>query len=139
MKSDDVIGRVRTYEAIIKGTNIPQPGIPESFKVLLKELQSLGLDMTLEDEDGNEVRLKEASEYGTTDFNAIDRDMSRNMQRDNESEFAAAGYTSQEFNEQGELVNVDVEEEVADEFDADAMDLEPSEDFDMDAEAMDEE
>ena len=139
VKSDDVIGRVRTYEAIIKGTNIPQPGIPESFKVLLKELQSLGLDMTLEDEDGKEVRLKEASEYGTTDFNAIDRDMSRNMQRENESEFAAAGYTSQEFNEQGELVNVDVEEEVTDEFDADEMDLEPSDDFDMDAEAMDEE
>ena len=137
MKSDDVVGRVKTYEAIIKGTNIPQPGIPESFKVLLKELQSLGLDMTLEDEDGNEVRLKEASEYGTTDFNAIDRDMSRNMQRDNESEFAAAGYTSQEFNEQGELVNVDVEEEVTEEYAADDADL--SDDFDMDAEAMDEE
>jgi len=55
VKSDDVVGRVKTYEAIIKGDNIPEPGIPESFKVLLKELQSLGLDVTVLDDEGNEV------------------------------------------------------------------------------------
>ena len=57
VKSDDVVGRVKTYEAIIKGDNIPEPGIPESFKVLLKELQSLGLDVKVLDEDRNEVEL----------------------------------------------------------------------------------
>ncbi len=59
MKSDDVIGRVKTYEAIIKGDNIPEPGIPESFKVLLKELQSLGLDVRVLSEDGSEVHIME--------------------------------------------------------------------------------
>ena len=71
MKSDDVVGRVKTYEAIIKGENIPEPGIPESFKVLLKELQALGLDVKVLDEDRNEVQLMETSEYGNTDINAI--------------------------------------------------------------------
>ena len=62
VKSDDVVGRVKTYEAIIKGDNIPEPGIPESFKVLLKELQSLGLDVdVLEDDNGEEVELMETS------------------------------------------------------------------------------
>ena len=59
VKSDDVVGRVKTYEAIIKGDNIPEPGIPESFKVLLKELQSLGLDVKVLDENRNEVELME--------------------------------------------------------------------------------
>ena len=71
VKSDDVVGRVKTYEAIIKGENIPEPGVPESFKVLLKELQSLGLDVKVLDEDRNEVELIETSEYGNTDINAI--------------------------------------------------------------------
>ncbi|MDE6911821.1 MAG: DNA-directed RNA polymerase subunit beta, partial [Lachnospiraceae bacterium] len=68
VKSDDVVGRVKTYEAIIKGENIPEPGIPESFKVLLKELQSLGLDVKVYDEDQNEVELKESVDYTETDF-----------------------------------------------------------------------
>ena len=59
VKSDDVVGRVKTYEAIIKGENIPEPGIPESFKVLLKELQSLALDVRVLDQDNNEVKLLE--------------------------------------------------------------------------------
>ena len=59
VKSDDVVGRVKTYEAIIKGENIPEPGVPESFKVLLEELRSLALDVTVLDEDGNEVDIKE--------------------------------------------------------------------------------
>ena len=60
VKSDDVVGRVKTYEAIIKGDNIPEPGVPESFKVLLEELRSLALDVTVLDEDGNEVDIKES-------------------------------------------------------------------------------
>ena len=67
MKSDDVNGRVKTYEAIIKGDNIPQPGIPESFKVLLKELQSLALDVTVLDEDGNEIMMYESDSYNDDD------------------------------------------------------------------------
>ena len=59
MKSDDVVGRVKTYEAIIKGDNIPEPGIPESFKVLLKELQSLGLDVRVLKDDDTEVEIME--------------------------------------------------------------------------------
>ena len=74
VKSDDVVGRVKTYEAIIKGDNIPEPGIPESFKVLLKELQSLGLDVKVLDEDRDEVELMETSEYGNTEEDEDDSD-----------------------------------------------------------------
>ena len=59
VKSDDVVGRVKTYEAIVKGENIPEPGVPESFKVLIKELQSLGLDVRLYSDDNKELELKE--------------------------------------------------------------------------------
>jgi DNA-directed RNA polymerase, beta subunit len=62
VKSDDIVGRVKTYESIVKGVNIPEPGIPESFKVLMKELQSLCLDVKLIDEDGEEIKLKENSD-----------------------------------------------------------------------------
>ena len=62
VKSDDVTGRVRTYESIVKGNNIPQPGVPESFKVLVKELQSLCLDIRVLDKDGNEIELKDDDE-----------------------------------------------------------------------------
>jgi len=64
MKSDDVVGRVKTYEAIVKGENIPAPGIPESFKVLIKELQSLGLDVTLYSDKDEEIEMKESAEEG---------------------------------------------------------------------------
>jgi len=64
VKSDDVVGRVKTYEAIVKGENIPEPGVPESFKVLVKELQSLGLDVRLYSEDNKELELKEDVEEG---------------------------------------------------------------------------
>ena len=99
VKSDDVVGRVKTYEAIIKGENIPEPGVPESFKVLLKELQSLGLDVKVLDEDRNEVELIETSEYGNTDINAIignDRDDRDYAFEDSES-FEKHGFTKQEF------------------------------------------
>ncbi len=116
MKSDDVIGRVKTYEAIIKGDNIPEPGIPESFKVLIKELQSLGLDIKLEDENGDEVKLKETSEYGDTSLNSIisgDRD----FRYEEKESYGEKGYTEQEFNEEGELVGVEEDEEPDEDFD----------------------
>ena len=71
VKSDDVTGRVKTYEAIIKGENISEPGIPESFKVLLKELQSLALDVTVLDEYGNEVKMTESVDYGDSDMTQL--------------------------------------------------------------------
>ncbi len=71
VKSDDVTGRVKTYEAIIKGENISEPGIPESFKVLLKELQSLALDVTVLDENGNEVKMTESIDYGESDLTPL--------------------------------------------------------------------
>ena len=77
-KSDDVVGRVKTYEAIIKGENIPQPGVPESFKVLVKELQALALDINVLDKDNNVVELKESIDYGETSFNAILNNDSKN-------------------------------------------------------------
>ena len=71
VKSDDVVGRVKTYEAIIKGENIPDPGTPESFKVMLKELQALALDVNVLDDGGREVKLMESTEYGNTNINAL--------------------------------------------------------------------
>ena len=108
VKSDDVIGRVKTYEAIIKGDNIPEPGIPESFKVLLKELQSLGLDVKVLREDQTEVEIMESVDYGDTDLRSVIEGDSRGH-RDEES-FSKHGYTQQEF-EDGELVDVEEEEE----------------------------
>ncbi len=115
MKSDDVVGRVKTYEAIIKGGNVPEPGIPESFKVLIKELQSLGLDIKLEDENGEEVTLKETSEYGDTNLNSIisgDRD----FRYEEKESYGSQGYTEQEFNEEGEIVDVEDDEEMDEDF-----------------------
>lgn len=106
VKSDDVIGRVKTYEAIIKGDNIPESGIPESFKVLLKELQSLGLDVKVLREDQTEVEIMETIDYGETDLHAI-IEGDRNYNRDEES-YGDYGFSKQEF--EGEEL-VDVEEE----------------------------
>ena len=74
VKSDDVVGRVKTYEAIVKGENIPEPGIPESFKVLIKELQSLGLDLKLYDDNDTELEIKENSDYDEVNENILDDD-----------------------------------------------------------------
>ena len=90
VKSDDVTGRVKTYEAIIKGENIAEPGIPESFKVLLKELQSLALDVTVLDEEGNEVVMTENIDYGDADLAPIIE--GENNYRYDEG-FADAGYS----------------------------------------------
>ncbi len=93
VKSDDVVGRVKTYESIIKGDNIPDSGIPESFKVLLKELQSLGLDVSILTEEGSEIELKENTSYGDTSFNSI---LEGDRHYNEDSSFEKAGYTIHE-------------------------------------------
>ena len=103
MKSDDIIGRVKTYEAIIKGENIPEPGIPESFKVLLKEMQSLGLDVRVLRDDNTEVEIMETSEYGETDLRSV-IEGDRFDRKHEESSFGKYGFTKQEFRD-GELVD----------------------------------
>ena len=109
MKSDDVVGRVKTYEAIIKGENIPEPGIPESFKVLLKEIQALGLDVKVLDENREEVELIETSEYGNTDINSIIGNDKDYAFEDSES-FAEHGFSKKEFDDNEELVDIEEEE-----------------------------
>ncbi len=108
VKSDDVIGRVKTYEAIIKGDNIPEPGIPESFKVMLKELQSLGLDIKVLKDDNTEVQIMETSDYGDTDLRSI-IEGDRSYRREEES-FGDYGFSKQEF-EGEELKDVEEPEE----------------------------
>ena len=104
VKSDDVVGRVKTYEAIVKGENIPTPGIPESFKVLLRELQSLALDVKVLDENDNEIELKESIEYGETNLNAIFNQENKNTA--SSKELSDAGYQTEEFVD-GELQAVE--------------------------------
>ena len=123
VKSDDVVGRVKTYEAIIKGDNIPEPGIPESFKVLLKELQSLALDVRVLRDDNTEVKIMESVDYGDTNLNHIiegDRYSDREDER-----FSDYGFSKKEFD--GEEM-VDVEE---DEEEDSYLDLDESSDDDM--------
>ena len=123
VKSDDVVGRVKTYEAIIKGDNIPEPGIPESFKVLLKELQSLALDVRVLRDDNTEVKIMESVDYGDTNLNHIiegDRYSDREDER-----FGDYGFSKKEFD--GEEM-VDVEE---DEEEDSYLDLDGSSDDDM--------
>ena len=95
VKSDDVVGRVKTYEAIIKGENIPEPGVPESFKVLLKELQSLALDVRVLRDDNTEVKIMESVDYGETDLRHI-IEGDRKYRDENES-FGEHGFTEKEF------------------------------------------
>jgi len=126
VKSDDVVGRVKTYEAIIKGDNIPEPGIPESFKVLLKELQSLALDVRVLRDDNTEVQIAESTDYEETDLRSIIEGDRR--YRDEES-FGNYGYQKQEFKD-AELVSVEEEEEEeVEEIEADGVD-DSFEDFD---------
>ena len=114
VKSDDVVGRVKTYEAIIKGENIPEPGVPESFKVLLKELQSLALDVRVLRDDNTEVKIMESVDYGETDLRHI-IEGDRRYRDENES-FRDHGFTEQEFVGE-ELENVEPEEEDPDDSD----------------------
>ena len=103
VKSDDVVGRVKTYEAIIKGDNIPDAGIPESFKVLLKELQSLGLDVRVLREDDTEVEVKESIDYGSSDVKDI---MGDNTGFADDENLAGAGFSTKAFDENEELVDI---------------------------------
>ncbi len=100
VKSDDVVGRVKTYEAIIKGENIPEPGVPESFKVMLKELQALALDVKVLGENQEEVQIMETVDYGETDFRRILEGDSRNYKREDES-FGKHGFTTQSVEQDG--------------------------------------
>ena len=110
VKSDDVVGRVKTYEAIIKGDNIPEAGIPESFKVLLKELQSLGLDVKVlkNDEDGgcSEVEIVETVDYGETDLHSI---IEGDRRYESNESYGEHGFSQQEF-EGGELIDIEEDE-----------------------------
>ena len=118
VKSDDVTGRVKTYEAIIKGENISEPGIPESFKVLLKELQSLALDVTVLDEYGNEVKLSESVDHG-------DSDMTQLIEGDTGFRYDE-GYEDAGYTETGED---DYDNEVFDFYEEDSDDLEDTGDI----------
>ena len=116
MKSDDVVGRVKTYEAIIKGNNIPSPGIPESFKVLLKELQSLGLDIRVLDENRNEVKLKETIDYGETEFKSVEEG-GRRFDREDRDDFRRHGMAIQRYDENTDELVEESEDDDASEFD----------------------
>ena len=134
VKSDDVIGRVKTYEAIIKGDNIPEPGIPESFKVLLKELQSLGLDVRVLREDNTEVEIMETIDYGDTDFRF---DLEGDSRHTKDEEYARHGYQTGVLDaDSGEFVAE--EDEVDADLDEDVDDFEDDFDGDLD-ETLDEE
>ena len=114
--------RSKTYEAIIKGDNIPESGIPESFKVLLKELQSLGLDVRVLREDNTEVEIMESVDYTDSDFRFEMDNESRNYNYENES-FSAHGYQKQEFDaESGELVSSEEEDFADEDYDMDIAD-----------------
>ena len=103
MKSDDVAGRVKTYEAIIKGQNIPAPGVPESFKVMLKELEALCLDVRVLDEEQNEIEITEDLYDANQDMHRLLNDSGNRYQ--NREDYGSNGYQTQEF-QGGELVDV---------------------------------
>ncbi len=114
VKSDDVVGRVKTYEAIIKGDNIPEPGIPESFKVLLKEFQSLALDVRVLKDDNTEVEISESIDYGNDDIRRFG-DMDYNKE---ESEMKEHGYSGVDENDEGfELLEDNPEDSYDDDYD----------------------
>ena len=117
VKSDDVTGRVRTYESIVKGYNVPKPGVPESFKVLVKELQALCLDIQVLDENGNEIELKDDDEDNYQPGRFRDDDYDRYADVGSESEFADAGYTMKETSDDDDLAAADDDDTGADEDD----------------------
>ena len=125
VKSDDVVGRVKTYEAIIKGENIPEPGVPESFKVLLKEMQSLCLDMKLLREDGTEVEIKESVDYTPNPGSMKMLEESDSSYRESKEDFHAKGYQVGTSNEEGEFIA----EEPDEEFNFEEMSFEDEDDF----------
>jgi DNA-directed RNA polymerase subunit beta len=114
-KSDDVVGRVKTYEAIVKGENIPRPGVPEGFKVLVKELQSLGLDLKLYSDKGNEIELKEDIDDGV-DFNTINDTKGPNDNVIGEDELPE-GYSETDAKKEGKEESDDTEDDTEELFD----------------------
>jgi len=114
VKSDDIVGRVKTYEAIVKGHNVPKPGVPESFKVLVKELQSLALDIKVLDKNMQEIELIDNDD----DDDGYEKEL-RDDSFATDKEFADAGYGIERVDDDGNVENVDIEEEEAD-FDYDA-------------------
>ena len=122
VKSDDTTGRVRTYEAIVKGHNVPKPGVPESFKVLVKELQALCLDIKVLDAQGEEIELKDDDEDNYTPDHSHDDDFGFGYDQGGEAEFQAAGYTLKEGSDDDDLAISDGDED--DDFsDGDDMDF----------------
>ncbi len=115
VKSDDVTGRVRTYESIVKGYNVPKPGVPESFKVLVKELQALCLDIQVLDEHGNEIELKDDDEDNYQPGRFKDEDYERYADVGSESEFAGAGFTMKETSDDDDLAAAEDETDAGDE------------------------
>ena len=140
VKSDDVVGRVKTYEAIIKGKNIPEPGIPESFKVLLKELQSLALDIRVLRDDGSEVDISENIDEMETNFRDVENDTKTYGHNNyDQDELGKMGYQKQEVNsESGEfVVSGDTDSEDEDSFDEEKLSdkgIDDSSDFDAESE-----
>ena len=114
VKSDDIVGRVKTYEAIVKGHNVPKPGVPESFKVLVKELQSLALDIKVLDKNMQEIELIDNDD----DDDGYEKEL-RDDSFATDKEFVDAGYGIERVDDDGNVENVDIEEEEAD-FDYDA-------------------
>ena len=115
VKSDDVTGRVRTYESIVKGYNVPKPGVPESFKVLVKELQALCLDIQVLDEHGNEIELKDDDEDNYQPGRFREDDYDRYQDVGSESEFADAGFTMKESSDDDDLAAAEDETDAGDE------------------------
>ena len=127
VKSDDVVGRVKTYEAIVKGENIPEPGVPESFKVLIKELQSLGLDVRLYSEDNKELELRESIDDG------IDYSPESDKKIMNEDEVIAADDLADGYMDESlENDDVELEDEESDELFGDLGDEGEEDIFDSD-------
>ena len=116
VKSDDVTGRVRTYEAIVKGHNVPQPGVPESFKVLVKELQSLCLDIQVLDKDGNQIELKEDEDaMDTFNLNRMDAEDDRHRSFADDAEIVDSGFAIEDVEEEGEGMPVEEDDDGLDE------------------------
>jgi DNA-directed RNA polymerase subunit beta len=124
VKSDDVTGRVRTYEAIVKGHNVPSPGIPESFKVLVKELQALCLDINVLDSAGQEIELRDDEEDTYHNVGQIKEDDIYGYSK--EEEFSAAGFSLKEDGDELDALDTDdgSDEEVDDDLLLDEADVE---------------
>ena len=120
VKSDDIVGRVKTYESIIKGHNIPKPGVPESFKVLSKELQSLGLDISVLNKDGEVIQLEE--NYDDDGYENIVRESAAVA---NDEELATAGFGIEDEEGNQEVSNEDFVEDFEEVFQEDVIDDEP--------------